>query len=1335
MPTMARLRTLFVPACIGLFFLVAAGWYYAFWIPTRHRYLDDRNFRVLRTLSEQIRLSIDNFDRMLDNAADAGIISANLKEYLVNVAPQLEALDEKDGEGVTHNDFGDPPKVTVAADDGTHYLYMAFQRDVNDASIKYAVRADLDKLVSRLVPPDNRNPFDDVLLARIDGSVIFQKSTPGIEVARIDAFEEDEEGALEKPEGAKTEKSKSSSTEKHERGADKKPLSQSSSFRVVTLAGAQYRLYSQPLRLSFPPIAAEVGAKESPRVDLGEQWILCGLVRADAFRSESQWMSYTYILWFLGATLLAVAAYPFLRLRLSSHTERLRPRDVVSTALLTCFATTVVTFILLDLYYGRDQCEQSGERRADRQMMSLASAIDSSFGKEKEHAFDQLTALTQMPDLPKELRRAQTRLKNRPRLSDHGKDCEPASACRVDILQDKIPDGLREYPYLQYISWSDKNADQQIKWTTRPTVTPFINLAKESYYTDVQKALADLKKAQDDSHYTASMPFQGIASQYSSNTGKNITIFWKLVDAEGKPVSKASQEQDVFCVSLVSYPISVMDSILPAGFNFAVIKNDGTVVFHSDATRNLRENFFNETDRDQDLRSRVSMRSEGPLVTNYMGKRQRLYVKPMLSSAEQNWSVVVFRDVRLEETLNLEILSLSSVMFLFYAASIALVLLLAHWSGLGRTRGMWLWPDSRQATTYRILLAANTASALALCALPRVRNFWILFSAAVFIPISAMLINFYFLRRRKDSTSLEDASGNGVWGWQFTYVSACAMLLVVVAVLPCVSFVKVACDFEHKLFTQRSLLGLATDLENRMAIIRKRYEKANLGSYASQLLAEVGTGDPTDPVTNKRIIQQDAEGPIFSYHKALNMTVCTGGVCNPADHAGTVGARPLTWWQRSAEVLLSELSPSYNDLATDDHYLAQATPYDQRWLFYVANKRREDTDQEQTKDQEQSKGQEQVELVTRELNGKEQTIVSAWTPLHIPWSDGRWWVGASLFLGILFWLVSFTLRAIFLLDLDGAHADPGEAADLLSPDSLNAEPKANLLVIDSGSSKTLANLCAGNGWIESRDMEDLLKVPQQSAMTSDGTMVPISEQNPVERIIGVKHPVVLRGIEKLLHNPETSAKSRFAVQEVLRQLNKSVVLCAVEDPVANACDGEMEHWRALLRSFTRVELGSRQAHVPGWARPCHERRVTTDPYHRWLFDQQSESEKLLLVQLVQEGLVNPNSREVAQELIRKGLIVRRSGLLRIRNEEFAMFLKHAVSSSTTKRWEKEGAGITAASLRISLLVIGAGVVGFLIYTQGEVFNTWVTYATGFAASVPTFLHLFSLFRGKAAEPA
>ena len=177
------------------------------------------------------------------------------------------------------------------------------------------------------------------------------------------------------------------------------------------------------------------------------------------------------------------------------------------------------------------------------------------------------------------------------------------------------------------------------------------------------------------------------------------------------------------------------------------------------------------------------------------------------------------------------------------------------------------------------------------------------------------------------------------------------------------------------------------------------------------------------------------------------------------------------------------------------------------------------------------------------------------------------------------------------------------------------------------------------------------------------------------------------------------------------------------DPVSKSSAQESQHWRTLLRPFVRIDLNSRPAAQQ------FERRTPVDPYHKWLFSGCAEPEKLLLAQLAQEKLINPNSRPVVDELIRNGLIVWRWGLLTVKNDRFADFLQRAVSPRTIKHWEKEGAGVPLASLRMSLLIIGICVVGFLIYTQGEVFNTWVTYATGLAASVPTFLHLFDIFRG------
>ena len=92
------------------------------------------------------------------------------------------------------------------------------------------------------------------------------------------------------------------------------------------------------------------------------------------------------------------------------------------------------------------------------------------------------------------------------------------------------------------------------------------------------------------------------------------------------------------------------------------------------------------------------MRAEGPLVTNYMGRPNRLYIRPMNANHDELWTIVVFRELHPEETMNLETLSLVSIMFFLYAGAIGILLGFAHWMRRGRLSGSWLWPDSRKAS-------------------------------------------------------------------------------------------------------------------------------------------------------------------------------------------------------------------------------------------------------------------------------------------------------------------------------------------------------------------------------------------------------------------------------------------------------------------------------------------------------------------------------------------------------------------------------------------------------------------------------------------------------------
>jgi hypothetical protein len=175
----------------------------------------------------------------------------------------------------------------------------------------------------------------------------------------------------------------------------------------------------------------------------------------------------------------------------------------------------------------------------------------------------------------------------------------------------------------------------------------------------------------------------------------------------------------------------------------------------------------------------------------------------------------------------------------------------------------------------------------------------------------------------------------------------------------------------------------------------------------------------------------------------------------------------------------------------------------------------------------------------------------------------------------------------------------------------------------------------------------------------------------------------------------------------------------------------------LLRSFVRIDLNS----VPV---PCaskaeskkeFESEILVKAYCQALFSDRPRSQKLVLVQLAQEKLVSPNSGPVVCQLLSEGLVVCSNGMIAIQDPHFTNFLKSAVSPRTITKWERLGAGIHSGTLRTSLLILGLAVAVFLLYTQGAVFNTWVTYATGLAAAIPAFLRVLDLIHQGSAVQA
>ena len=113
---------------------------------------------------------------------------------------------------------------------------------------------------------------------------------------------------------------------------------------------------------------------------------------------------------------------------------------------------------------------------------------------------------------------------------------------------------------------------------------------------------------------------------------------------------------------LATSPISLTSPVLPKNLQFAVVDRAGRVLFHSDTTRTLAENIFQESENNPTLRSLVASRDRGAFTGRYLGRAHRFYVAPLDLPQFENtrWSLLVFQPAAVGETANLVTLILAA---------------------------------------------------------------------------------------------------------------------------------------------------------------------------------------------------------------------------------------------------------------------------------------------------------------------------------------------------------------------------------------------------------------------------------------------------------------------------------------------------------------------------------------------------------------------------------------------------------------------------------------------------------------------------------------------------
>ncbi|MCP4655878.1 MAG: hypothetical protein GY856_10720 [bacterium] len=1009
-----------------------------------------------------------------------------------------------------------------------------------ETGIRICARIRLDRL---LRPVFEQDVFDALVLARTNGEVVYQNAGPELVVTRLDHLPGTARGS--------------------EAPTSFAAFSRTTQVLDVTLSGSDYKLFLQPQPIPSLLTTGAVQAQET------EGWVVAGLVGRHRFRTASLRISPTLMVALSAALLLLLFSYPFLKLWLLGPRQRLRILDALMIAICALLGLAVATVFLFDVVtYG------AVKHRAGRQIQDLADEIEDRVEREVSCGYRQLELL-EKPAV--EVYRYLV-----DGASDAGQGrCRARTRKCTNLLSDEqlFPAGEADtspYPFLSQLFLIDDDGEQLIKWNVDAAVTPRVSLDQRAYVRELRGAGGGWRPGpgfgRDECRAAGNEPYY-LESIISWTDGTRQAVLSKRLGtaALAGNVPNGASRPEIVAMSLPM--LSLIDPVLPRGFGFAVINDEGTVLFHSESLRNLNENLFTESGDDRALRSAVVARGWALVDLRYGGRDRHVFVRPMASLP---WTMVTFFDKKVLRLANVETLFVTAVFLVLYGG-VFLVLALGILLFRPGYRAPWLWPqagkvhaylglsvflsllgallaiailfldvmqlaivgvllpalaldvsylalswDRRHRPQWTIVAAAGIALAgaavIALWRLPEDAgiNFW----SALFLKIAFLVLVWAALRRLRQRRDDDGNARTSRIPLAMAHSSAVFCLLVIVAVLPAAAFFKAAHAVGVETVLKHGQLHLARALEERGQRIRERYCD-EVGEGKSGLLARrEALVEPLDVHhaflfgTRMELRREPAELP-------------RPGAETPAELCGRGRDGDRDWRRRVMHRILDAILPHYSQQAAEMRELLQDDVSDADWRWQLDAKRHR--------------------LVLEKCRFGDGRVLRIETEL--PSFPLRTLVlvisGAALVLfgtGLL-WIARFVARRILLVDLVSPRwiGEDGK----LSPQAIGPF----LLVCERPSDHV--------------DEERFFVLDTVTDLESGQWRAELAERtraHPLERVL-------VKGLDRRLDEPALTRLKLALLEELTGDLNRTVAVVSGSDPatIKAACVGASSEETSELR--------------------------------------------------------------------------------------------------------------------------------------------------------------------------
>lgn len=1308
--------------------------YYLVYVQSREEALLDRSFSHLTNIASRTEGRINNVFTVIKNACPKKIkptISGSTSETKGdNSTTSSESngfTDVEMKQALARNDLGLEVKSEKPNCGGINADSPRSVQPLNRNTLEFTlgdlkVDADISKLIGDL---DVNNRFADVFIFDESGNVIYQRLPENGRIQNLDELLDDSKNSEEK---------------------QKRLINDPLEYLRISYRGRSYLMPSQPLQIAFKQLS-NVSTQESDKEY--DKWLMASLIEERQFNSEKLQFQPDTVAIVVFLISIIVLSGPFLKIWYLGRFESFKKLDVILLIASGFTLSSILTIFIiqLDARHGINDFMEARLKALSSKLaddirdelvvaieelqyaeMAMSDRFNQAGIKEKIEQLilsDEESELTnvELSDENKEkfLNKARANINQKECLYLASEDDPPGRDFSLrdgDLLTgDNMNYRAQDYPFFTMAYLMDANGCQIAKWTTLEYPTSAGQFEDRSYFlrplanARLPSKLYSVENSKQDPDQASTKKQFFMEFITSRTTGeKSIALSTPVgglsngdIDSANGARVKCLESNNLDpqpCVAVMSMSsLRAMQAVLPFGFGFAIVNRDGDILVHHEGNASTELNLVNELADGEVLQSALYGKDAREFNAGYHNDLFHFRVEP-LKIKGSGFSLVTFYSKNTVLMPYLESVGMSLISWLVWF-SVFFFLALTIWQCNKFFEGHPLAVINKKLTGKENYLLVGTVFALLLCIYEPY------FSLLSPLYIVAVLLLYLF----KVSVNFRSQPK--------LVVGITAILVLSGSSLPILGLFSLYKTEAFAGYLQLQIVDHNAQVERQRQQIRNwlSVRKTANDDITYNYLAR-GEFSNTNPYT-----KQWRRYPLFNLENK-NSAHCFRNAYEENSQENYqasndyVKLKPAPYPREinPPRSVLSRL-PDYSDRTVQLHAMYRSPKY-----FDIA-----------------SKDCSVKDVSLRLASGQSFNFISNTSGLFV--------IGFFVILAVVLWYVlvrTLGLRSenyLRLLNFNLPERNSG-SRDLIY--GLGEDSKQAFF---SKADQSRIN------WLDLRAL----------SLEEAATAVDELGKTFANESVHDKDILVLNHFDDCLIDQKVVQARTVLLEKLVRLDQLSIVLLLNVDPlsyITSTFDIKEEatlisRLASLLTHFSVSYYQEDPPKVLGESREdyilreecyhpnlraiydsIHERssqrsldnneiiqlvKSRANAIYQQMWNLCTHAEKIMLIDLAHENLVNPNNWDVARLLKQRGYL-RRDPFHRIFNESFKQFILQMEQLENTQAWRRES-GSTWHNIRLPLFVTVIGAIIFLAFTQPSFFNSVFAFAAAGTASLPFLVNL------------